>query len=192
MQGAHDGGFITMSNQNENAQDTGHKTGLHTGQSSGQKNASTVIGAGTTITGEMTFESDALILGDFEGTLNAKGSLTVGIGGRCKAAVRVAQAVIEGSLSGDLSAEQRIELRDSAQVQGDLTAPSLTVAEGACFTGHCAIGAVAASPKHAKPSHTITESKAISLALSEDHEDEPAVRSDKAATKDTSLATANA
>lgn len=165
-----------MSNQSEPSQSKLNQSKAHS-------TTSTVIGAGTTITGEMSFDSDALILGAFEGTLNAKGGLTVGVGGRCKAAVRVAQAVIEGSLSGDLTAEERIELRDSAQVQGDLTAPSLTVAEGACFTGHCAIGAGAATPKQVRAPHIISESKAISLALSDDDDGEPALSGATAQTK---------
>jgi len=47
--------------------------------------------------------------------------------------------VVAGKVSGDIIAVQRIEIRPSAKVLGNLTAPVLVVHEGAVFEGHCSM-----------------------------------------------------
>jgi len=52
---------------------------------------------------------------------------------------KTASIVVAGKVSGDITASQRIEIRPSAKVVGNLTAPVLVVHEGAVFEGHCAM-----------------------------------------------------
>lgn len=100
----------------------------------------TVIGADTRIKGEMYFEKSARILGHFEGKITAQGEVQIGNGANCNAAVEAEQIIVDGSVQGPLFARDRLTLTKNAQVQGDLTAGTLVVSEGASFVGHCNVG----------------------------------------------------
>jgi cytoskeletal protein CcmA (bactofilin family) len=128
----------------------------------------TVIGPDTKIKGEMFFEKSARILGSFEGKITAQGEVQVGAGAQCNAAVEAERVIVDGRVSGPITARDRLTLTANAQVQGDLTAGTLVVAEGASFVGHCNVGphasdlsktnpqrqAVHSEPKHTAPATT--------------------------------------
>ena len=100
----------------------------------------TIIGADTTIKGDMTVESRARILGVFEGTIRAKGQIQIADKGRCKASVDAGLIHVDGLVEGNLTAKEKVELNATSRVKGDLVAPKLVVIEGAAFTGHVDVG----------------------------------------------------
>lgn len=100
----------------------------------------TVIGPDTRIKGEMFFEKSARILGSFEGKITAQGEVQIGAGAECNAAVEADRVIVDGRVHGPITARDRLTLTANAQVQGDLTAGTLVVAEGASFVGHCHVG----------------------------------------------------
>jgi cytoskeletal protein CcmA (bactofilin family) len=100
----------------------------------------TVIGPDTKIKGEMYFEKSARILGSFEGKIIAQGEVQIGVGALCNAAVEAERVIVDGRVNGPIIARDRLTLTSNAQVQGDLTAGTLVVAEGASFVGHCHVG----------------------------------------------------
>lgn len=100
----------------------------------------TVIGPDTKIKGEMYFEKSARILGSFEGKIIAQGEVQIGVGALCNAAVEAERVIVDGRVNGPITARDRLTLTSNAQVQGDLTAGTLVVAEGASFVGHCHVG----------------------------------------------------
>lgn len=100
----------------------------------------TVIGPDTKIKGEMFFEKSARILGSFEGKITAQGEVQIGAGAVCNAAVEGERIIVDGRVHGPITARDRLTLTANAQVQGDLTAGTLVVAEGASFVGHCQVG----------------------------------------------------
>lgn len=100
----------------------------------------TVIGPDTQIKGEMFFEKSARILGSFEGKIAAQGEVQIGSGAQCNAAVEAERIIVDGNVNGPITARDRLTLTANAKVQGDLTAGTLVVAEGASFVGHCNVG----------------------------------------------------
>lgn len=101
---------------------------------SGQVQAA--IGRSLIIKGELTASEDLLIDGQFEGTLNIQDHcLTIGANGKVKAEVHARQVVIQGSVNGNVNAREKIELRRSGNVTGDLMAASVAIEEGAYFKG---------------------------------------------------------
>jgi len=100
----------------------------------------TVIGPDTKIKGEMFFEKSARILGSFEGKIAAHGEVQIGAGAQCNAAVEAERIIVDGNVNGPIIARDRLTLTANAQVQGDLTAGTLVVAEGASFVGQCNVG----------------------------------------------------
>jgi cytoskeletal protein CcmA (bactofilin family) len=94
---------------------------------------------GSKLSGKVSFEGPARIDGEVDGEINAKDALTIGETAVVTAQIRAASVTVAGKVSGDIIASNRIEIRPSAKVNGNLTAPVLVVAEGALFEGHCSM-----------------------------------------------------
>src|SRR5690242_672544 len=94
------------------------------------------IGSSLVIKGEMSAREPVSISGRVEGTIDVSGhTVTIEVGGLAQADVAAAGIVVAGSVKGSLVAENRIELRSTADVEGDVTAPRVSVAEGAYLRG---------------------------------------------------------
>ena len=95
----------------------------------------TVLGQTVVLKGELSANEDLLIEGQFEGTSLEDHCLTVGADGQVKAEVRARQVVILGSVAGNVVAREKVEIRRSGHVVGDLKAGAVAVEEGAYFKG---------------------------------------------------------
>ena len=80
---------------------------------------------------------DYQIRGKFNGDIQTKGTLTVALGGDVHADVRVGNAIIEGRLLGVVRADEKVELRSTGYLQGEIYAKTIVVHEGATFLGRC-------------------------------------------------------
>ncbi|MCA9552117.1 MAG: polymer-forming cytoskeletal protein [Myxococcales bacterium] len=96
--------------------------------------ATGTIGKGIKVRGEITGTGALEVAGEVEGRV-ALDRLVVHGGGTVAADVQVSELVIAGRAAGQLVASKRLEVRASAQVEGDVRAPSLVVEEGAVFKG---------------------------------------------------------
>src|SRR5215469_10167091 len=94
---------------------------------------------GSKISGKISFEGPARIDGEVDGEVHGKDSITIGESAVVTAHIRAASVSVAGKVSSDITATQRIEIRPSAKVSGNLTAPILSVLEGALFEGHCSM-----------------------------------------------------
>jgi cytoskeletal protein CcmA (bactofilin family) len=94
---------------------------------------------GSKINGKVSFEGPARIDGEVDGEISAKDSVAIGESAVVTAQIKAASVMVAGKVSGDIVATQRIEIRPSAKVVGNLTAPVLVVHEGALFEGHCSM-----------------------------------------------------
>jgi cytoskeletal protein CcmA (bactofilin family) len=74
------------------------------------------------------------------GKINLSGELRIGTKARIEATVHAKNVTVEGKLTGDVSAEDRVELVASATVDGNIKAPKIVVAEGARFRGSVDMG----------------------------------------------------
>jgi cytoskeletal protein CcmA (bactofilin family) len=106
---------------------------------SGGGEARAYLDRGSKLSGKVSFEGPARIDGEVDGEINAKDALTIGETAVVTAQIRAASVTVAGKVSGDIVASQRIEIRPSAKVNGNLTAPVLVVQEGALFEGHCSM-----------------------------------------------------
>jgi cytoskeletal protein CcmA (bactofilin family) len=96
----------------------------------------TEIGASTTIRGELTAREDIVVSGRVEGTIQSEGNrVTVNDGAQVKADILAHEIVVAGRVAGALSAKKRIALSATADVEGELSAPAITIADGAAFHG---------------------------------------------------------
>src|SRR5439155_21244584 len=92
---------------------------------------STVIGPDAQFKGELTFQGGVRVDGQFEGTIQTPGKVFVSKGGKLKAEVKAGHIALEGQVDGNLNAEDRIELRATAQLRGAVRTNKLLVVEDA-------------------------------------------------------------
>jgi cytoskeletal protein CcmA (bactofilin family) len=114
-------------------------------------NGETIIGPDAMIKGEMSIENRARILGRFEGTIRSKGQVEVADKATCKAVVEAGTVQVDGTVEGNITATDRVQLNATARVTGDLVAAKLVVTEGASFTGHVNVGPNALKNRAAGP-----------------------------------------
>lgn len=104
-------------------------------------NASTMIGAGTTITGDLESNGDIRIDGVLKGNLLGKAKIIVGADGRVEGNIEGLQADIMGHVTGSIKVQELLYLHGTTEVNGDIYAGKLQVEPTAVFNGKCHMGA---------------------------------------------------
>jgi cytoskeletal protein CcmA (bactofilin family) len=98
--------------------------------------AACVIGANTTIKGEISGDDDLVIEGRVEGDVRAGRELRIAQSGSVKATVHARSIVIAGEVVGDCVASTRVEILPTGRLSGNIRAPKVVIAEGAVFRGN--------------------------------------------------------
>ena len=94
------------------------------------------IGKSVVIKGELNGSEDLTIEGHVEGTIQLRDHvLTIGPNGRIKAQVFAKSVIVLGEVTGNVTASDKVEIRDAGSVDGDIIAPRVAIAEGAHFRG---------------------------------------------------------
>ena len=94
------------------------------------------IGKSVVIKGELNGSEDLTIDGQVEGTIQLRDHvLTIGANGRIKAQVFAKEVVVLGQVTGNVTASEKVDIRDNGSVDGDIIAPKVAIAEGAHFRG---------------------------------------------------------
>ena len=104
-------------------------------------NASTMIGAGTTITGDLESNGDIRIDGVLKGNLKGKAKIIIGADGVVEGDIEGLQADIMGQVTGTIKVQELLFLHGKTQVNGDIYAGKLQVEPTAVFNGNCHMGA---------------------------------------------------
>ncbi len=126
----------------------------------------TEIQAGTTIKGLVQGNEDLLVAGRIEGRVELEGRLVVEAGAVLKAEVRAHQVSIVGTVVGNVTASEVIEIAAGGRVQGDLRAPTVRIDDGARLSGLLEVGDVSriqVAPR-AKESKAARKAAAANLA----------------------------
>jgi cytoskeletal protein CcmA (bactofilin family) len=94
------------------------------------------LGPTVSLKGDLSGKEDLLVEGQFEGAINLQDRcLTVGLQGQVKAEIQASRVIIHGSVTGNIAARERIEIRKTGRVLGDLVGPGIAIEEGAYFKG---------------------------------------------------------
>jgi cytoskeletal protein CcmA (bactofilin family) len=94
------------------------------------------IGKSVIIKGELNGSEDLTIEGAVEGKIELRQNvLTIGPNGKIKASVFAKSVVILGEVTGNVTATEKVDIRDNGSVDGDIAAPRVAIAEGAHFRG---------------------------------------------------------
>ncbi len=94
------------------------------------------IGKSVVIKGELNGSEDLTIEGHVEGKIELKDHvLTIGPNGRIKAQVLAKSVIVLGEVNGNVTATEKVDIRDGGSVDGDIISPRVAIAEGAHFRG---------------------------------------------------------
>jgi len=99
----------------------------------------TTLGEDTEFTGTMKFGDSLRIEGKFQGDLASSGHLYVGGAGQVRAEIKVNSLTVEGKVTGNIHAEKLVDLRNAAEVFGDVTAEKIKIEDGVVFVGKAKI-----------------------------------------------------
>ncbi len=93
------------------------------------------IGKSVLVKGELSGSEDLYLDGEVEGSVELKGhGLTIGPHGRVRAHTQAREVVVHGKIEGNVNAE-RVELKRSAMVMGDIVTQRVMIEDGAYFKG---------------------------------------------------------
>lgn len=117
------------------------KADMQSEKTNGGSTGATLIGAGTTVKGDISSNNDLRIDGTIVGNINCSSKVIVGTSGVVEGDVSGNQADIVGKVSGNIRAKDLLQLRGDCVVSGDLYAGKLQVEPTATFNGQCHMGA---------------------------------------------------
>lgn len=117
------------------------------------------IGKSVLIKGELSGSEDLTIDGQVEGRIELRDNvLTIGVNGKIRAEVLAKSVIVLGEVHGNVTATEKVDIRDQGSIEGDIVAPRVAIAEGAHFRGSVDMqrsvakpAAVPAPPRPAPP-----------------------------------------
>ncbi|MDP6125283.1 MAG: polymer-forming cytoskeletal protein [Candidatus Latescibacteria bacterium] len=95
----------------------------------------TLIGENSAVEGSFDIATGIKVEGQLKGSLKSPGTLSVGPNGKIEAEIEVREAIIAGTVVGEIVAEHRVELESTSRVYADLKTSLLIIEEGAVFRG---------------------------------------------------------
>jgi len=95
----------------------------------------TIIARPTTVEGRVLGPGEILVEGNIKGTIEIDGKVRVAEQGRVEADVHARLVMVAGTIIGNITADDRIVLEPTAQVDGNITAPRILIEDGATFKG---------------------------------------------------------
>jgi cytoskeletal protein CcmA (bactofilin family) len=108
------------------------------------------IGKSVIIKGELSASEDLTIEGQVDGKVDLnQNTLTIGANGRITAQVVAKVVIVLGQVHGNITATEKVDIRDNGQVDGDVSAPRIAIAEGAHFRGSIDMQQKAGAKPHA-------------------------------------------
>jgi cytoskeletal protein CcmA (bactofilin family) len=99
----------------------------------------TLIGQGSTLTGNLACRGDLVVAGTIEGDVQVQGSVTLSDSGYWEGDLTAATAIVAGEIVGNLTVTDRLEIRKTAKIRGSIRAKVIAIATGAVIDGEMAV-----------------------------------------------------
>lgn len=99
----------------------------------------TIIGSTIKIEGDLVSNGNIIVEGEVLGSLKTEKSLRVGPEAKVKADIKASEALISGTVEGNVVIDGKLQLTETAVVNGDIKAKVLSIEPGAVFNGSCSM-----------------------------------------------------
>ncbi len=113
-----------------------------------------ILSSDVEIKGSLKFSNDLIIDGKIEGEVSSDGSLTVGENALVVGEIRTRSVVLFGRVQGNITVSERCELKSNAVLEGDVSAGTLAIEEGATFMGKSTVGSKRTSSQSASSKYS--------------------------------------
>ena len=120
-------------------------------KATGRGGLTAFIDEGSEIEGTYTGSGVVMLNGKFKGEIASTDTLIIGDKAVINADLRAGRVLISGEVVGNVRATERVELKRTARVLGDIEAPILVVEEGVFFEGYCRMTRVAQTAEAPAP-----------------------------------------
>ena len=110
-----------------------------------------VLGPTLKFKGDLSADEDLLIQGQIEGTIRHTSNLTIGVEGKVDANVDAVYVNIEGKVTGDVRGSTSVIIKESANIEGNIISPTVSLYEGATFNGSITMKDPAEVPAKPRP-----------------------------------------
>ena len=97
----------------------------------------TILSEDINFSGTLNFEKPFLIRGRLSGEINARGLLVVDEAAVVEANINASKVIIRGSVKGDVTASEKVEVTITGKLVGNVTAPEIFMETGCVFNGRC-------------------------------------------------------
>lgn len=140
------------------------------------------IGKSVVVKGELSGSEDLYVDGQVEGSISLRGqSLTIGPNGRVRANIEARNVILHGQVDGNITASDRVELRKSASLKGDISTARIAIDDGAYFKGTIDIQKTEAPRVEPKPQVMAAASSPVSAPTSVPPSSQPSLLEPKKA-----------
>ena len=95
----------------------------------------TLINEGCKISGEITGSGDLIVSGEVAGDCDITGTVSLSGNGYWQGTIRADNVIIAGQVEGDIAANSKVEITETARIVGTVTGEAIAVAEGAVVEG---------------------------------------------------------
>ncbi|MBP7552301.1 MAG: polymer-forming cytoskeletal protein [Spirochaetes bacterium] len=103
------------------------------------KKIKTILGKNSVFNGKLNFKDSLKINGSFIGEINAEGLLVIGEGAIIQANISAGSVVVSGTIKGDVTALEKVEMLPTGRVYGNIKARKVKISDGVVFNGRCEI-----------------------------------------------------
>jgi cytoskeletal protein CcmA (bactofilin family) len=110
----------------------------------------TILSRDIDFSGTLTFEKPFMIRGRVQGEILSEGVLVIDEEAVVEANITASRVIIRGSVTGNVTARERVELAVTGRLRGDLRAPEIFMDNGCIFDGHCSMTPGASVPRDAR------------------------------------------
>lgn len=115
-----------------------------------------LLSADVEIKGDIKFQNELTIDGKVEGTITSAGVLTIGENAEIRGEIKTKSVTVLGKVTGNITVDERCELKGRAVLQGDLKAARLVIEDGATFVGKSEVTPIKGGIKQSEPSRPAT------------------------------------
>lgn len=123
-----------------------------------------VIGAKTTVKGEVTGDEDVLVEGAVEGQVRISRDLRVAASGSVRANIEANSVIVSGEVLGDCTAAVRVDIQATGRLTGNIRAPKIVIAEGAVFRGNSDMSPRQGDGRPSSPSGLTDKDRKVTLS----------------------------
>ncbi len=96
-----------------------------------------ILGADSKISGNLFFKGPAEINSQIEGEIVGESLITIGEPAILRSSIKSSEVIIYGNVTGDIIAKDRVCLKNTSVVTGNIQSPIIQIEEGAIFNGSC-------------------------------------------------------